>query len=218
MDGREVHRMEYEQCAEDARAAGERSWQVIYIFLGAIGVAVTVVAAQLDSGRPWQEHDGLTLTLTAVVAIVGSALAWAMKEISRRRAWVQRVIYGRMRAIEWLLGMRKNIYVDMLDHVPPDFGRPRWRPGSEDEEQFMRDWDALSDTDRWSVAVLHRQLRGDRPEREDLQVVTRLACVIIAAWIVLFLLELGIVIYNVAIADGAQAPWWCHGVSALCAR
>ncbi len=186
MDGREVHRIEYEQCAEDARAAGARSWQVIYIFLGAIGVALTVVAAQL-AGRPWQEHDGFSLGLAAVAAIVGSALAWAMKEISRRRAWVQRVIYERMRTIEWLLGMRKDIYVDILDRWPPSCADEDWHALAEDERTFLRD--------------LYARLRRDRPRMLDLQVVTWLARLIIALWWLVFLAELVVVAWNLTHLD-----------------
>jgi hypothetical protein len=203
MDGREVYQIEYAQCAEDARAAGERSWQVIYIFVGAIGVALTIVAGQL-AGRPWREHDGLTLLLTAVAAIVGSALTWAMKRIVERRAWVQRVTYARMRSIEWLLGMRKNIYVHTLD----DWARAG----------RSADWEALSGDERWFLVGVRQPLHRLHRSMEDLDVVRRLACLIIALWWLVFLFEVGVVICNLVTSDGEQASWWCHGVSGRCAR
>ena len=172
-------RFEFQQCAEDARAVVARWWQVVYIFLSAIILGLALVASQLVNLAP-EEHDWSTLGLIALVGVVGMALACALIGVNRRHTWVLLVTYERMRQIEGILGMRKHMYIDILDHWTDRRESGYWVELPQDDQQFLSD-----------IEQRHRRLRPPLP---GAQIVALVASLTILGWLGLVLWEVGVVL------------------------
>ncbi len=170
---------EFRESAADARTVVTAAWQVVYIFLSAIILGLGFVAAQLLD-LPREQHDWWTFGLVLAVGFVGTALASSLILINRRQAWTARITYARMRRIESLLGMAKNIYVNILDH---------WPPKCDDEY-----WQGLSPADRQLITRLHEQLPV--PWLLGGTVMTWAALLPIVCWAGLALWELSIVVWK----------------------
>jgi len=173
-----VLRAEFVQCAEDSRTVVHAAWQVVYIFLSAILLGLALVAAQLIS-RDTEQHDWLTFGLVLAVGIVGVLMALGLILIQRRQHWLAAITYERMRWIERELGMRKNIYIDMLDHW---CDKERWNSLSPDDQEFL--------------LGLHKVHR--RPMFYGGTVIQWVAGLTIFGWLGLVLAELGIAVWNQA--------------------
>jgi len=172
-------RTEFVQCAEDARALGARGWQVVYIFLSAIILGLALVASQLVALAP-EDHDWSTLGVVTVVSVVGTALAYALIGAKRRLTWVLLVTYERMRQLERILGMRKHMYIDILDHWTDRRKSAYWVELPQDDQQFLSE-----------IEQRHRRLR---PRLLGAQIVVLVAWLSILGWLALVLWEVGVVL------------------------
>jgi len=172
-------RTEFVQCAEDARAVVARWWQVVYIFLSAIILGLALVASQLVNLAP-EDHDWSTLGLVAIVSVVGTALACALIGVNRRHTWILLVTYERMRQLERILGMRKHMYVDILDHWTDRRKSGYWVELPQDDQQSLSD-----------IEQRYRRLRSPLPGAQIVVLVTLLT---ILGWLALVLWELTVVL------------------------
>ena len=103
-------------CNEAVNAQG-RFWQ-IFGFMVIIGLGSLVLL-----GRD-EPHELSSVVFFAIAGALASGAVWMLVFMYWRVLWRQRVRYARDREIEARLGLRRNIYVDALDHFACYRGRP----------------------------------------------------------------------------------------------
>ena len=105
--------VEYQACQQEANAAGSYGWQSgIIFFVTTLTLAGAVVTGVFRMETTWYRF---LLINTLGIFSIASLFAWKM--YCNRERFIRRVVYDRMRMIETILGMRKNLYVDFLDHA-----------------------------------------------------------------------------------------------------
>jgi hypothetical protein len=106
-------------------------------------------------------------------------MAVALIGIHRRQRWVILMTYERLMQIEWQRGMRKHIYLDVLDH---------WSNSAH--------WDKLSQAEQDALSALRRQ--HPRPRLYGTTTIHLAAGLAGFGWLALVLAELSIVLWNSA--------------------
>jgi hypothetical protein len=101
--------VEYRECHEDAREFTTRSWQIAGVVLVFGFGGIVLVAARTN-------HTPADVALTGAVGVFASGVIWLWFAIYSRLRLLYLVTYHRIHEIERIVGLKKNLYVDVVDN------------------------------------------------------------------------------------------------------
>ena len=134
--------VEYHMCQLQANTSSRRSWQSAGIILAAGLAGLTILIGGFLSGEAFmsdvelRNQLAIKIVITVFVPIMIVVLE-LLRKIVRREVFFQRVCYRRMREIEAKLGLRRALYVNILDKWTDRKDNPYWGILLEDERRNL---------------------------------------------------------------------------------
>jgi len=158
---------EYEACEDYVSSAASRDWQAAGI-IWAAALAGLFLTAFAGNGRA-------SVTITTFIAFIVIATLWLFWAMVKRMVFLQKACMQRMREIEVKLGLRRSIYLYVLDN---------WRTRESTEY-----WEHLTQDEKSNLEKNYLQQGQGAPRLHTSTATYLITALIAACWIVIVLLK-----------------------------
>jgi hypothetical protein len=163
---------EYMACEEHVGSSSARSWQATGIILAAALAGLFIFAS-------FSRKDLFEAILATVFLLLTFVMLLIWSKIVRREVFFQLVSIKRMRDIESKLGLRKSMYINILDH---------WQ-----RREKNRYWATLPDDEKKNLEENYaRRIKGklhDAPQPPTSTATYWAGWLVVAGWFILVILR-----------------------------